>query len=115
MSDNADKSKYKVIYNRAGCIGADMCTFVDPEHFVMADDNKANLVGGKQDPENKDLWIMETNQPCEDMGNDLRRAADSCPAGVIKIIRLADGTRIAGYPADSEKFRFGEKLGERQK
>jgi len=78
--------KYRVIYNRKYCVGGDICTFVDTERFVLAKDGKAD---GK--------FVMEVEDPgMNDIGNPLRRAADSCPAGVIRVIRIRDGTLVAG-------------------
>ena len=91
-----EQKKYIVEYDRANCIGADMCTFVDPENFKMNEDGKADLVKGEH--KGNDQFVMPTNENMEDMGNPLRRAADSCPAAVIRITEIATGKRVAGAP-----------------
>jgi len=88
--------KYVVEYDRTNCIGAEMCAFVDPENFKMNEDGKADLVHGKEKEGNQ--FFLFTNDNMEDMGNPLRRAADSCPAGVIRITEISTGRRVAGAP-----------------
>ena len=48
--------KYKVEYDREGCIGAAACAAADPKNWVMVDDGKADLVDGELKGE---LWIKE--------------------------------------------------------
>ena|SRR3989339_722384 len=87
--------KYRVIYNRKYCVGGDICTFVDTERFVLAKDGKADMKGAVMGEDGK--FVMEVEDPgMNDIGNPLRRAADSCPAGVIRVIRIRDGTLVAG-------------------
>ncbi len=95
--------RYRVEYNRKGCIGAFMCSFIDPDHFKENyDDSKVDMVGDGVRKEG-DIFVMEVEGNLEDMGNLVRRAADSCPAGVIRIFDLETGQRIAGHPFESEK------------
>lgn len=93
---NEKNSKYIVEYDRTNCIGADMCTFVDPENFKMNEDGKADLAKGED--KGNEQFVKFTNENMEDMGNSLRRAADSCPAAVIRITEIATGRRVAGAP-----------------
>lgn len=96
MEPEKKNYKYIVEYDRANCIGADMCTFVDPDNFKMNEDGKADLVHGKETGNQQ--FVLFTNENMEDMGNQLRRAADSCPAAVIRITEIATGRRVAGAP-----------------
>lgn len=92
---NAGPHKYRVIYNRKYCVGGDICTFIDAERFVMAKDGKADMKEAVQDEDGK--FVMEVEDPeMNDISNPLRKAADSCPAGVIRIIRVRDGILVAG-------------------
>lgn len=95
------QKRYRVEYIRPGCITGDICTFVDEAHFVMNEDGKADFLGAKE--EKPGLFVMEVTDDLSDMGHPLRRAADSCPAGVIRIIEMDTGKRIAGHPVESEK------------
>ena len=55
-----DKKKYKIIYEREKCISAFTCVVFYPERWVMNnDDNKADLVGGQEDPQHPGNWICE--------------------------------------------------------
>lgn len=91
---------YRVEYVRPGCIAGDICTFVDEENFRMNEDQKADFIGAKE--ERSGLFVKEIEGDLSDMGHPTRRAADSCPAGVIRIIDLETGKRIAGHPIESE-------------
>ncbi|MEK6809265.1 MAG: hypothetical protein AABY40_01195, partial [Nanoarchaeota archaeon] len=75
-------------------------TFVDEESFKMNEDQKADFIDAKE--EKPGLFVKEIEGDLSDMGHPTRRAADSCPAGVIRIIDLETGRRIAGHPIESE-------------
>jgi ferredoxin len=97
LADKVQRDKYRVTYNRKSCIGAGMCAFIDPKRFKMNDDGKADLIGGTPRQEDGKL-VLDVEEPgLETIGHDLRRAADSCPAGVIRVERLSDGRKIAGH------------------
>ena len=81
--------KYIIQYDRKGCIGAGVCAAVAPDHWIMAQDGKADLEGGKQISEGQfereiDESELEAN----------KQAAEGCPAIVIHIIEKATGKRI---------------------
>lgn len=63
--------KYRIVYNREGCIGAAACIAVAPETWKMAADGKAEQL------------IHEFEE--KDLQKNLD-AARSCPVQVIKII-----------------------------
>jgi ferredoxin len=95
--EDPDFHKYRVEYNRAGCIGGDICTFIDPKHFAMNKaDGKADFVGAKL-VDGK--WVIEeiSDPTMIEPGGELRRAADCCPAGVIRVVRIKTGEKVAGH------------------
>lgn len=70
--------RYKIIFDRENCIGAGACAAMDPEHFKMASDGKADLINGKDIGNGK--FELEVD------GNDtIVEAAKACPVLVIKI------------------------------
>jgi ferredoxin len=78
------KKKVKVIYNREGCIGAGVCWTIAPNFFIQGADNKADLAGGRLNPETgKYELVVEVNE--EDFKR-LKEAADSCPVFVIEVL-----------------------------
>lgn len=78
--------RYKVEYDRAGCIGAFVCTAMNPENFKEADDGKADLINGKDEG---DLFTFETDDISK-----LLKAAEGCPVNVIHIIDTKTGKRL---------------------
>lgn len=70
--------RYKIIFDRENCIGAGACAAMDPEHFKMASDGKADLIGGKDIGNGK--FELETDE-----NQNLVEAAKACPVLVIKI------------------------------
>ena len=99
--EGAGPHKYRVTYNRKFCVGGDICTFIDPDHFVLnTKDGKADFKGAELAGKGRDegRFAMEIEDPTmNDIGNPVRRAADSCPAGVIRVIRVKDGRLVAGH------------------
>lgn len=86
--------RYRVEYIRNKCIGAFACVSIDPDHFAMNDDNKADLVRGtkvQEEANGKDeLWVFET----DDLGN-LAEGARACPVNIIKVIDKQTGKILA--------------------
>ncbi len=81
--------KYLIQYDRNGCIGAGVCAAVAPDHWVMNQDGKADLVDCKQVAEGQfereiDESELEIN----------KQAAEGCPAVVIHIINKETGEKI---------------------
>ena len=82
--------KYKIEYDRAGCIGAASCAAVNPD-WEIKEDGKASVKGGKK-VEGKDAEELEIEE------KDLEKhklAAEACPVRVIKIKNLETGEYIA--------------------
>lgn len=82
------KKRYKIIYNREGCTDFGGCAAAS-KHFEIADDKKADLVGGKK---NKN-GFYELEIESEDLAKNID-AAEICPAKVISIIDLETGDKI---------------------
>ena len=74
-------AKIRIIYDRKSCIGAGACAAMDPKRFEMANDGKANLIGGKNT--DKEVWELDAND--EEAIHD---AAESCPVDAIKLQKL---------------------------
>lgn len=67
-------TKYKIKYNREGCIGAFTCVQQAPQLFSEGEDGKADLIGGPEE-----LIIEE-----KDIKSALE-AAEVCPVRVIEV------------------------------
>lgn len=84
--------KYKIEYERPGCIGAAACCAVCPQHFVMADDGKADLINSIKKPGvEPEVWEKEFE---ENEFEDMKNAAEACPVKVIHIINKETGEKI---------------------
>ena len=80
-------ARYRIIYDRDGCIGAAACAALDPERFEMNEDGKADLLKGNEKKDGD--WILEVDE----LGDALE-AAEACPVNVIKIIDLETGEEL---------------------
>lgn len=76
--------RVKVIYNREGCIGAAACELASPKFWKLANDNKANLLGAKLNPETL-KYELELDVTEKELSS-LKEAAESCPVQVIEIV-----------------------------
>ena len=82
-------AKYLIQYDRNGCIGAGVCAAVAPEHWIMNQDGKADLVDSKQVTEGQfEREIEESELEIN------KQAAEGCPAVVIHIINKETGEKI---------------------
>lgn len=90
MVDESKKGKYLLTLDRNACIGAGACVAVDPDHWDLVDDGKADLIGGERDKENA-VHSLVFN---EDQLDLMRDAAESCPVFAIHIKRLEDGEEL---------------------
>jgi len=78
-------AKYKIIYDRANCIGAGPCAAVDPDDFeIDPKDGKANLKGGHEEGD-KFVKIIEADSVDKAM-----QSVDVCPAAVITVQKIED-------------------------
>ena len=73
-----------VVFDRELCIGASICSVVCSQFWKIANDGKAELLGSKLDPKTG-KYEIETDADPNDLA-DLKKAENSCPAQVIKII-----------------------------
>ncbi len=73
--------KYKVVYEKGGCIGAFACVAVMPELWEVGTDGKAILLQSpKEGPEG--TFTIEIDE--KDL-QKMKEAAESCPVNVIHI------------------------------
>ncbi len=89
---DGQKKRYKIVYDREGCIGAAACVAAYPERWNLADDGKADLQGGNV-TKNDD----NTEQQLEISEEEFQKMMDSaqaCPVNVIHIIDLDTDQRI---------------------
>ncbi len=86
-----NEKKYKVLFDRANCIGAASCIAANPKRWQMAQDAKANLISAQKKENNdlQELIISETEF------ESMNEAAKACPVGVIKIVELKTDKKIA--------------------
>ena len=89
--------KYKIVYDRAGCIGAGSCEVASIKFWKVMDDGKASIQSKdvkKADDDEETLEITETEF------EENLEAAKSCPVNVIRIIDLKTGKQV--YPEKHE-------------
>ena len=94
IMDEIKQKMYRIEYNRPACIGAAACVAVQPERWVIKDeihDNRADLVGGKEDPQRPGIWVIEcTSEELEAYTS----SATMCPVQVIKIFNVETGEQL---------------------
>ena len=79
--------RIKIIYDRVACIGAGACAAMDPTHFKITSDGKADLIDGK------DIGNGKFELECESSQSAIE-GAKACPVEVIKIKNLETGENI---------------------
>ena len=82
------KRVLRIVYDRPGCIGAAACVAIAPKVWIMNDDGKADLIGGKKISENE--WELEV---AEDIQLNLD-AAQGCPVNVIHVYDKETGEKL---------------------
>ena len=82
--------KYRVEYDRDGCIGVAACVAVDSGNWKMSEDNKADLNDSVQDPKTR-LFVKYID---ESELKKWKESAESCPVNVIHIINLETGEKV---------------------
>ena len=87
---NGNKKRYKIVYDREGCIGAAACVAAYPERWTLADDGKADLKDGKPNDDNTEQILEITEEEFQKMMD----SAQSCPVNVIHIIDLETDQRV---------------------
>jgi len=97
MTGDKKEKKYRIVYDRKGCIGAAACAAVAPEFWEMKDDGKAHLIGGMTDENGNEILIITENQMTDNMKRALelnKEAAEVCPVQVIHIYDEETGEKI---------------------
>ncbi|MBI4147845.1 ferredoxin [Candidatus Woesearchaeota archaeon] len=82
--------RYKVIFERPGCIGAAACAAVAPQFWEIVSDGKADLTGAKR-LQNNEIHELEIDE--KDLAV-MKDAAEACPVTVIHIEDKKTGKRI---------------------
>jgi len=82
--------KYKIVYDLESCIGANKCMGIHPKLWGKDSDEKAILIGGKQNKETK-KFELEIE---EDKLNDYKESALICPVYVIDILDEESGKSV---------------------
>lgn len=73
-------TKYKIIFKRNLCIGAASCETEFKEKFKVNNDNKADLLGGKEtSPETFEIEIDKS------LIEKAKRAVEGCPVAAIAL------------------------------
>jgi ferredoxin len=82
--------KYRVEYNRPGCIGAGACVAAGPDFWTLAEggDAKADLKASLKPRKEGDYQYLEFDE--KDLQQNLD-AAQACPVQVIKIVDVETG------------------------
>ncbi|MFB6167086.1 MAG: ferredoxin [Candidatus Nanohaloarchaea archaeon] len=83
--------RYRIIYDRKGCIGAGTCEALDPEDFELVEDGLADLKGGEE--KGSDTYEKEIPG---DRKEEALEAAKGCPVNVIKVVDTETGEQL--YP-----------------
>ena len=79
-------TKYKITFDREGCIGALACSGVSEEFWVPAPDGKVDLKGATFNEETK-KWELIIDEEHLDVN---KLAAEVCPVQVIIIEKVED-------------------------
>jgi ferredoxin len=87
---NGTRNKYKIVYEREGCIGAAACVAAYPDRWSLADDGKADLKDATKNDDNTEQTLEFTEEEFQKMMD----SAQSCPVNVIHIIDLETGDRL---------------------
>ena len=87
---NGQKKRYKIVYDREGCIGAAACVAAYPERWNLMDDGKADVKDGTKNDDNTVQELEFTEEEFQKMMD----AAQACPVNVIHIVDLETGERL---------------------
>ncbi|MGM5485076.1 MAG: ferredoxin [Nanobdellota archaeon] len=82
-------AKYKISFDRNGCIGCGACASINEEFWEMSSDGKSNLIKSK----NKEDGSQEKEIEEKDLAPN-KEAAESCPVNVIHIKDLESDEKI---------------------
>lgn len=82
--------KYKIIYDRNGCIGAATCVIASKFFKMNEEDGRADLIEGKKTDQHE-VFELEIDEEFLKMALD---GAGVCPVNVIHVIDLETGEQI---------------------
>ena len=87
--EQQSENRFLVQHNRPECIGCAACTAVAPDFWEMNEDEKSDIIKGK-DLENgwQELDIEQKNF------QENFEAAESCPVNVIHLINKKTGEKL---------------------
>lgn len=78
--------KVIIRFDRSSCIGAGACEVVDPEHWKVVSDGKAELINDDPRPVQKDgEWMLELDDTHYEKAKE---AESACPAQAIKVEKV---------------------------
>lgn len=86
-------TRYKIVYDIEGCIGAFSCIAANPKHWKMGEGDlagKSVLVGGEKDEK---TGFVELEIGDEDLEANME-AARVCPPNVIHIFNIDTGEQL---------------------
>ncbi len=83
-------ARYRVEFDRKGCIGAETCAIIHEKGYMMNKDGKADLLGGAPNGQENhfELFIEEADLSLH------KQAAEGCPAEVIRITNVETGEQV---------------------
>ena len=82
-------TRYLLEHDRPDCIASAACAAVNPKHWVMNEDGKSDIVGGKH---REDGWQELEIEDADFEAN--KAAAESCPVNVIHLKKKENGEKI---------------------
>lgn len=82
-------TKYKVTFDREGCIGALACSAIAPEIWLLASDGKVDLKEGIYNEKTKKYELVLENID-ESKIAEIKDSAEHCPVNVIKVFKIED-------------------------
>jgi len=87
-----EKKKYRIEYDREGCIGAGPCIALAPDFFAFDNESKMSIQHEKAEKsEKKESLVLELNEKELEY---LKEAARVCPVTVIKLINLETNEEV---------------------
>ncbi len=85
-------TKFRIEYDKSGCIGAAACVAIDDQLWVLDDEGKADLTGHKIEGK---LQTLEVEATDEDKIKKIVESAKVCPVLIIKVTNLDTGEELA--------------------
>ena len=80
---------YKIVFDRAACVGSAVCVALNPEEWQLLEDGKSILLDSKQLDEN----TFEKDFDDKELNNQFA-VAHGCPPNAIHIVDKTTGKRL---------------------